>query len=240
MPDYTPEFIDITYQFNFDDGLEKVFHVKLDYQTLELVYTPQSLLPEWVELDFYKCPNCTLDIKQHPYCPVASSMLELINFFKNMYSYQEVEVRITTQERTFYKKTVVQKGVSSLMGIYTVSCGCPILARLRPMVRFHLPFATIEETLFRVVSMYMLQEYFKPGPQSEKDWSLDRMKEDYQEISIVNTTFYERLSNIEAKDAHINALIILDIFAKYITSSLGPNPLSRIERYFKEQDFIPV
>ena len=30
---------------------------------------------------------------------------------------------------------------------------------LKPMVRFHLPFATVEETVFRSVSTYLLSQY---------------------------------------------------------------------------------
>ena len=39
--------------------------------------------------------------------------------------------------------------------------GCPVLEQLKPMARFHLPFASVEETIYRAASMYlaiMLQE----------------------------------------------------------------------------------
>ena len=50
--------------------------------------------------------------------------------------------------------------VFSLIGIYMVTSGCPIMDKLRPMARFHLPFASTEETIYRAISTYLLGQYF--------------------------------------------------------------------------------
>jgi Domain of unknown function (DUF6901) len=56
---------------------------------------------------------------------------------------------IPFNERSYFKKTTMQKGIVSLLGILLVSSGCPVMAKLRPMVRFHLPFASMLATTFR-------------------------------------------------------------------------------------------
>ena len=76
--------------------------------------------------------------------------MDIIHSFKDSISYEEVEVFITTKARTYMKRTTLQKGLSSLLGIYMVTSGCPTMEKLKPMVRYHLPFATEEETKYRV------------------------------------------------------------------------------------------
>ena len=56
---------------------------------------------------------------------------------------------------------LVQMGVSSLLGVIMTTSGCPIMAQLKPMVRFHLPFASLEETIFRMVSMHLVAQYLR-------------------------------------------------------------------------------
>jgi len=48
----------------------------------------------------------------------------------------------------------------------------PIFEKLKPMVRFHLPFASIEETKYRAISMYLLAQYFLYQQGSQPDWDL--------------------------------------------------------------------
>lgn len=115
--------------------------------------------PEWTELKNFKCPNCLLVENEYKYCPIAVNIIDLIDFFKTS-SYPEVNVIVDTEIRRYSKHPSLQKGISSLMGIYMVTSGCLIMEKLKPMVRYHLPFATLEETSYRMVSMDLLAQYF--------------------------------------------------------------------------------
>ena len=44
------------------------------------------------------------------------------------------------------------------------TAGCPWTDRLRPMARFHLPFANEAETVYRSVSMYLLSREMTGAP----------------------------------------------------------------------------
>lgn len=76
--------------------------------------------------------------------PAVSDRCEyrcLVDEFANILSHDEVEMKITTQERSYTKTTVTSEAISSLLGIYLVTSGCPVMDKLRPLVRFHLPAA---------------------------------------------------------------------------------------------------
>jgi hypothetical protein len=120
-----------------------------------------------------------------------------------------------------------------------VTSGCPIMDKLRPMVRFHLPFSNAAETTYRVISMYLMAQYFRNRKGVEADWKLGGLVKLYEDIHLVNTHFLERLNQIETLDASANALIILDCFANQIQMSIGENDLGEFETlftpYFEEQ-----
>ncbi len=52
-------------------------------------------------------------------------------------------------------------GLSPLIGIVMTTSGCPVMEHRNPMERFHLPFATLEETIFGMVSMYLLVQHYR-------------------------------------------------------------------------------
>ena len=46
--------------------------------------------------------------------------------------------------------------MSSVLGLIMATAGCPWTDRFRPMARFHLPFASEAETVYRSVCMFLL------------------------------------------------------------------------------------
>jgi len=220
------------YTFNLADGPSRCFEVRLEAQTLSLVKTDRVDLPEWTRLESCQCPNCPLDADENPHCPLAVDIIDLVEFFTDFTSYDEVEVNLQTKERDYVKRTSVQKGVSSLLGIYMVSSGCPIMDKLRPMVRFHLPFATIEETTYRAISMYLIAQYFRSRHNLAADWDLKNLTDVYEEVQIVNRSFVGRLKQIELHDASANALVILDNFANYVALAIDEDMLDDMEYLF--------
>ncbi len=221
--------ITFTYTFRFDNGDNKEFSVQLERKTLNLIKDKPKSPPEWTDLDHYKCPNCPLKKESHPHCPVALNIVELIDFFKEGHSYDEVQVIVETESRTFSKKTSLQYGVSSILGIFMVTSGCPILNKIRPKVRYHLPFTTLDEGAFRILSIYLLAQYFNKQKGKDPDWDLKKLTKIYEDIHLVNKSFWQRLSHIKMKDVSLNALVILDSFAGHLTFKLDEQQLSDIE-----------
>ena len=118
--------------------------------------------PDWTYLADHQCSCCALDKKNVTHCPIAVNISELVTAFKDMVSHESCNVSCITAERTVTKNTLVQDGLSSIMGIIMATSGCPTMDILKPMARFHLPFATVDEAMFRSISVYLLRQYFHP------------------------------------------------------------------------------
>lgn len=226
------KLITFNYKFKFHGGLEKEFNVILDKKNLNLIQTKRKSYPKWTELKYFKCPICPLHENHHTFCPIAVNLVDLVNFFRTSTSYNEVDLLIETEARGYIKHTTLQQGISSLIGIYMVTSGCPIMEKLKPMVRYHLPFATLRETRYRVLSMYLLAQYFLHRRGKEPDWDLTNLVNVYDGIRIVNKSFSQRLSHIKIRDATLNALIKLDMFAQHILISIDRNVLDEMEYLF--------
>lgn len=206
--------INFRYIFLFPDDREEVFDLNLDAHTLDLLEDIPEELPTWTSLDFHQCPNCQLTIQTHPNCPVAAHLVKLIAACKNVLSFDELHVDIISPERIVFKGTTAQKGISSLMGLIMATSGCPHTSFFKPMARFHLPFASAEETIYRATSMYLLAQYFLKKQGKEADLELEGLAKIYHNIQLINKSVAERLRAITDKDSALNALILLDIFAK--------------------------
>jgi hypothetical protein len=148
------------------------------------------------------------------------NIAHLIDEFKLSTSYDKTRVVVETPERTFAQDTTVQSGLSAILGIYMTTSGCPILDFLRPMVRFHLPFATADETVFRAVSMYLVAQYFRERRGLEPNWNLEGLVNIYKEVGTVNKGMWKRLSKASGFDANVNALIVLSALGDALRFSL--------------------
>jgi hypothetical protein len=104
--------------------------------------------------------------------------------------------------------------------------------KLRPMVRNHLPFATIRENLYRVISMYFMAQYMRKRSGLEPDWTLDGLDQIYEEIKVVNQAFCERMGRLFEKDANLNAIVILNCLAEFASISIKQGMLDDYEQIF--------
>lgn len=223
----------IRYIFHVTDQEPAELRLDLDPDTMELIHDPAQVeVEEWMELSFSQCPNCPLDPVEHPRCPVASSLKQPVSVFSSAYSHLEVRVEVETRERSYEVKTTLQKAIGALLGIYMVSSGCPVLDPLRPMVRYHLPVATLEETKYRVISMYLVAQYLRRRQGKEADWDLKNLIGVYDEIQKVNKAFVQRLQRAVAKDASLNAVVALNYFADFVPFAIDEGELDDLEGLF--------
>lgn len=207
----------VTYRFRFDDGSSASFDAGQD------VRPGSAPLPPWTALGCHQCANCPLSAGSTPHCPMAVSLAPLIGTFNRRLSHETVTVEVESSERTVSKSTTIQRAVGSLMGLLAATSGCPRVAFLRPMAHFHLPFATEQETIYRVASMYLLAQYFernKGGEGGKPDWDLEQLRANYQELQQVNAAMAQRLREVSEMDGTLNALVLLDLFAKALPYSI--------------------
>jgi hypothetical protein len=224
--------LNIEYQFQFEDGTRKSFQVQLRRPGLSILLRPEPSLPDWSRLAHHQCPNCPLDPAVHTHCPVAVSLGGVIEAFRDCFSTTNAEIVIRSDNREYRRRAPVQYGVSSLMGVYMVTSGCPILDKLRPMVQTHLPFATIDETIYRLAGMYLLAQYFVQQRGGVPDWKLRRLVDLCEDIGRVNQAFARRLLSINPQDASLNALASLDCFTLSTAFSIDRDELRDLESLF--------
>ena len=206
----------IRYEFSHAEKTS-VFTITLDPKTLMNTAPAPVPPPPWAKLSFQQCPNCPLREEDSPQCPAALNLSDVVAQFADIFSYERVSARVTVPERVYEQVDVsVQEALSSLLGVYMVTSGCPVLSKLRPMVRFHLPFQTELETITRATSMYLLAQYLVAQDGGTPDWSLAGLSANYEATSVVNRAFAARLRAAAPKDANVNALIRLDSVARSV------------------------
>jgi hypothetical protein len=233
MPDSSKtETIRFLYTFEFPDGTEKEFEVLLNAKTLELVTKKDLHKPAWTKLKYKQCEDCPLG-DEHEYCPVAVNFSALVESFKDSVSHESTNVRVQTSERIYEKATTLQKGLSSIIGMYMVTSDCPVMDKLRPMVRFHLPFGSMEETVYRAVSMYLTAQYLLMRKGKTPDWNLKKLVEIYKAVTHVNRGISNRLSSASEEDANMNAVVILSAYAEMVPFSIE-HRLAELEYIFSE------
>jgi len=95
MSNYDPEeTITYQYRFTFKNGVEKTFTVHFNAQTLDLLQAPKDAYPDWTNLDYQQCLNCPLDPDKRFHCPIAINLVDMIDFFKDFPSFEQVKVLI--------------------------------------------------------------------------------------------------------------------------------------------------
>jgi hypothetical protein len=82
---------------------------------------------------------------------------------------------------------------------------------LKSMVRFHLPFASVEETIYRHVSNYLLSQYYAFLDGKKADFSFEELKKQNKLVDDVNCGMCKRFENVGEGDVARNALTILNV-----------------------------
>lgn len=225
------EPVNYNYIFKFSDGREEHFEINLDGETLEPLNNTAGILPEWTRLDFHQCENCPLQPEQVSHCPLASNLIDLVERLGDVLSFDEVGVTVIQGDRTITRSAAAQEGISALMGVITATSGCPHTAFFKPMARFHLPFSNTEETLYRAASMYMLGQYYRWQNEMSVDLDLKGLIHFYRDVAEVNRNMANRLRAEKREDGTINALVLLDMFAKTVPDI--EETLKELEPLFK-------
>ncbi|PLY00996.1 MAG: hypothetical protein C0624_11100 [Desulfuromonas sp.] len=200
-----------------------------EQETLTLTLDPVSLtpldplpnpLPNWTLLSFEQCENCPLSSSEMPVCPLAARLAVLTPLCNKLISFDMVDVEVVTRERTVSANVSAEQGICSLMGLVSAVSGCPHTAFFRPMARFHLPFATPEETLFRSTGSYLLVEYLRQRQGETPHYDLSGLQAIYDRVSEVNRSVAERLRAASRTDSALNAIVQLDYYAQGLSFSL--------------------
>lgn len=214
--------ISFTYRFIFPNGRKLEYTVELN-STTGLAMESTAVPEPWTQLDFNKCTHCPLNAKDNPQCPLAKNLSAVAQDFKMEKSYEKVMVEVDSAERAYRKQLPLQDGLFGLFGLIMATSACPYLAFLRPMARFHLPFSSLEETMVRSASFYLLKQYFVAQQGGTPDFTLKEFGKLYENLNLVNQGIVERIRSVAKADADANSLVNLDSFASLLSSQAASN-----------------
>lgn len=191
------------------------FNLEFD-QAFQLRVPPREHWPRWTELAFCRCDHCPLDPQSVPRCPTAASLVRVLEAVDGWTSFEEVEVEVRVPQRQILAKASIQDVLRSLMGLMIPASGCPYSAFLRPMARFHLPLSDVDETLYRVTSMFCLAQYLRASAGARVSDGFGGLAIIYGDLNRVNRALVERLRPVCAKDSFVNAVVLLDVFTQLL------------------------
>ena len=210
---------EITYRFSFTDSDKSLqYRIQVDANPKTVPIDKPAACPDWILLGYHQCPNCPLNPKTNPVCPAALAIREIVDDCATLLSYQEVTLQVEFANRSITTTTQVQSALSSLLGLVLANSSCPRFDFFRPMAYFHLPLATAEETMFRVLSSYLLASYFQGKVAGGVD--LDPLYDMYQQLQTVNTYLAKRVDSISKGDATQNAVVLLHLLSCILPETL--------------------
>lgn len=207
----------IRYHFDLPDGSKKTLEFFFDPTDFRLHNPPPAEPPFWTELGYNQCANCPLEAAAHLHCPAALQMASAVEPLKSLVSFDTVSVTVVQAERSVHVETTAQQALSSVLGLIMATSGCPWTDHLRPMARFHLPFASDAETVYRIISMFLLARELSGAATSH---GFDGLEELYANLHVVNRDMSRRLGAATRTDPARNALALLDAYATLLPAAL--------------------
>jgi hypothetical protein len=207
----------IRYGFDLPDGSKKQVDLSFDPANFRLINQAPADPPFWTELKFSQCANCPLNADEHRHCPSALHMASAVASLKDLVSFDAVGVTVTQAERTVHAQTTAQQAMSSVLGLIMATSGCPWTDRLRPMARFHLPFASEAETVYRSVCMFLLARELVGAGDTHGFATLNDL---YENLHVVNRDMSRRLGAATRTDPARNAMALLDSYTTLLPAAL--------------------
>ena len=207
----------IRYRFDLSDGSQKSLDFTFDAVDFRLSNAAPASPPFWTALTFNQCANCPLEAADHPHCPAALHMASAVELLKALVSFDTVGVTVTQAERTIYAETTAQQAMSSVLGLIMATAGCPWTDRLRPMARFHLPFASEVETVYRSICMFLLARELGCASEPHGFAQLEKL---YENLHVVNRDMARRLGAATRTDPARNAMALLDAYTTLLPAAL--------------------
>ncbi len=221
----------LSYRFQLQPDRKLDFEIRLNGESLAYEGGAEAGEPPVGEP--FPCSDCPISESGLPGCPVLASIKPYLDPFQGMASFDRVDVTIESRERFItHKEASLQRALSSMIGILMVSSGCPDLDKLRPMVRLHLPLASVEETLFRAVSTYLFAQYMRSTHGLDPDWELAGLVAIYRRIEVINQSLSHWMRTDAESDTGTNAIVLLDVFAKMLPVAME-RQFAEFETLFK-------
>ncbi len=206
----------IEYQLKLEDGSVTSYEVDIDKDTMISRVPPMDVIPEWVRLDLTKPHQGPL--KASDCCPIALRLVEPIQKFNGLLSHTRAVTTVVTPERSYVKECDVQDALRSLFGLIMATSGSPLMQPFKYMARYHLPFSTLEETIYRITSTYLMGQLLDGMGRKPIAADLKDIENLYNTMRSLNQDMAARLKEAVkwGGDGTVNAIVILNTYSSLI------------------------
>lgn len=227
----------IKYNLSLDEYNEVTFPVSLEYDADDVKSHTVGNTPAWTHLANHQCSHCPLSAGVYACCPLAIRVIPFVKQLGHLNSVDEMKVSVVQGGCTKQMIAPVQDILGSLLGLFMATSECPYTQFLRPMAHFHLPLADPDETLYRLLSMYRLAQYFKKEVTGRAYSGFSELEDHYARLVEVNHKLSERIREAlgpegRKHDGAINAVILLDALSQYVPASIG-DAIEELELIFR-------
>ncbi len=206
----------VDYLCRLNDEREIAYEFRLDPVSWVL-QNESAEPPDWTKLDYYPCPGCPLSKKDGDHCPAAKNLSLITGDWREVRSYDPVEVEVTLEQRTIAATVSAQSAISTISGLLLGSSRCPTLSVFRPLARFHQPFAGPRESSYRVLMAYMTYQHLY---QREEAFDPAAIVALYEKVETINQYLAKRIAHLPDDEAVAQAIVQLDCLSKHIIISL--------------------
>lgn len=204
----------VEYRLELENGSVMAYTVEINKDTLVSKAAMPESLPDWTRLDNEQCKGC--ELADSEYCPIAVRLVNPVQRFSGLVSHTRVTTTVVTPERTYSKEVDVQDALRSLFGLIMATSGCPSMQPFKYMARYHLPFSSIEETIYRITSTYLLRQWFRHDKEPAIPVDLGEIEKLYNTVQALNEGMARRLKSATFADGAVNAIVILSAYSSLI------------------------
>ena len=224
----------LVYELKIIDHVDRFeFNVDEQSQTISLDDRHQSIEP-WSELSFHQCSHCPLTNEQ--ICPVAAQLSHLNSIYQRFKSFDTIEVTLSEDTLTVDKQKNVlttqvtaQQLLTSMAGLLIAGTQrCQHTQFLFPMARFHHPFSSMEESVYRALANLALIYQFEKISVSFAEF----VNYKYKQLSIINRQQIKRMqAQPDGCEALVNGIMNLEMFIQGVLFNLN-NDFSELAHLF--------
>jgi hypothetical protein len=208
------KYYTVEYRLELENGSVITYTVEINKETLISKVVMPEALPDWTRLDNEQCSQCAFADSE--YCPIAIRLVNPVQRFSGLVSHTRVTATVVTPERTYMKQVDVQDALRSLFGLIMATSGCPSMQPFKYMARYHLPFSSIEETISRITSTYLLRQWFRHEKEPSIPVNLGEIEGLYNTVQSLNEGMARRLKGATFADGAVNAIVILSAYSSLI------------------------
>lgn len=195
-----------------------------DHGTIRLNKVYKDNPPEWIKLENYQCPECTLNPSVTPTCPVAEVMAKYASDLADHKSFEKVTVEIYQNDGNSFTlyDIPLQRVVGELVRLGAFQYECPIGRKVKDAMTELPPFPQNDEVLEAFTNAFAADS--KNGRLTSGEIEImDELHDLFGNLSL-------RLDQVGRGDAHLNGVVILHSLSVYFSLS-APSLL----RKFKEK-----